>query len=297
MGLRERLNAPFPYYLNDDRKNLVMILAISAFVILFLHFYKAHSDLNLTFPQKALFGGVTFVCLTFNIILLPKIFMVTLDSLQWTVKKYVLHNIWHLILIGIGTTFVDLVYICPEKSFWEVVVLANTQVVLKGAIPIALITLFLKNRMLKETLQKAMESNREIERITAMKSEPSRTANTITLQSDTSETATFKLPDLLFIEADDNYSTIIWKNGHGMEKKLLRANLKNIENQLNNPYTIRCHRSYIVNVNAIASISGNANGYKLLIRDTDITIPVSRPKGREVMDKISQLRNMMELST
>jgi DNA-binding LytR/AlgR family response regulator len=223
--------------------------------------------------------------------------MVTLDSLQWTVKKYVLHNIWHLILIGIGTTFVDLVYICPEKSFWEVVVLANTQVVLKGAIPIALITLFLKNRMLKETLQKAMESNREIERITAMKSEPSRTANTITLQSDTSETATFKLPDLLFIEADDNYSTIIWKNGHGMEKKLLRANLKNIENQLNNPYTIRCHRSYIVNVNAIASISGNANGYKLLIRDTDITIPVSRPKGREVMDKISQLRNMMELST
>ncbi len=167
---------------------------------------------------------------------------------------------------------------------------------LKGAIPIALITLFLKNRMLKETLQKAMESNREIERITALKSEPSRSPNTITLQSDTSETATFKLPDLLFIQADDNYSTIIWKNGHGVEKKLLRANLKNIENQLNNPYTIRCHRSYIVNVNAIASISGNANGYKLLIRDTDITIPVSRPKGREVMDRISQLRNMMELS-
>jgi DNA-binding LytR/AlgR family response regulator len=51
-----------------------------------------------------------------------------------------------------------------------------------------------------------------------------------------------------------------------------------------------------VNVNAISAISGNTNGYKLKINGTDFSIPVSRPKGKEVMEKISQLRNMMELS-
>jgi DNA-binding LytR/AlgR family response regulator len=89
---------------------------------------------------------------------------------------------------------------------------------------------------------------------------------------------------------------VVWKNGHGIEKKLLRVNLKNVESQLNNSFTLRCHRSYIVNVHAISNITGNTNGYKLQIRDSDFSIPVSRPKGKEVMEKISQLRSMMESS-
>jgi RNA polymerase sigma factor (sigma-70 family) len=67
----------------------------------------------------------------------------------------------------------------------------------------------------------------------------------VTIFSETSETLTFNLPDLLFIEADDNYSTVVWKNGHGIEKKLLRVNLKSIESQLNNSFTLRCHRSVV----------------------------------------------------
>jgi DNA-binding LytR/AlgR family response regulator len=123
-----------------------------------------------------------------------------------------------------------------------------------------------------------------------------KNANQVTLYSDTSESLTFNLPDLLFIEADDNYSTIIWKEAGVLQKKLLRVNLKNVESQLNNSFTLRCHRSYIVNVNAISAISGNTNGYKLKINGSDFSIPVSRPKGRQVMEKISQLRNIMELS-
>jgi DNA-binding LytR/AlgR family response regulator len=51
-----------------------------------------------------------------------------------------------------------------------------------------------------------------------------------------------------------------------------------------------------VNVNAISDISGNTNGYKLQILDTDFFIPVSRPKGKEVIEKIQQIRNVMELA-
>lgn len=299
MNLGQKLNSPFPYYLNDDRKNTLLSLAIGLFVILFHVVYKTAGDhgVVLTFWQKALFGGVTFVVLFVHIVLIPRLFTFSfVDTLHWTVKKYILHVLWICFVIAIFNSAIDKLYVCPEKPLDEIILHVFQQIALTGIIPIAIMTLLFKNNMLQGNLKSAISANQEISKIKDLKSEVSKTSNaSITIYSDTSETLTFKLPDLLFIEADDNYSTVYWKNGHGLEKKLLRINLKNIESQLNNTYAIRCHRSYIVNVHAITNVTGNTNGYKLQIRDSDFSIPVSRPKGKELMEKISELRNMMEL--
>jgi hypothetical protein len=300
MNWREKLKSPFPFYLNDDRKNLFFILGLSLFVVFFLHVYRPYSfHTGLTLAQEFLFGGVTFAVLFINIITLPKMFPQAFDILHWTLGKYILLTTFHLVLIGVASTLIDIFFICPERSVWQNIIGANQQVALTGAIPITIIFLFLKNTMLKENLQNALMANQELEKIKNLKKDApvkSHNSQALTIHSDTSETLDLHLPDLLFIEADDNYSTVFWKNGHGIQKKLLRVNLKSIENQINNAYAIRCHRSYIVNVNAISNISGNANGYKLQILDTDFYIPVSRPKGKEVIDKIQQIRNVMELA-
>jgi DNA-binding LytR/AlgR family response regulator len=295
MTLAEKLNAPFPFYLDDDRKNVGLIVVISAFVVAFMYFFKLSTDHDLTLPQHFLFGGVTLVCLLVNIVWLPRVLPAWFDN--FNLKKYILLNLWHLLLIGMVSSVVDMVYICPEKTFWENIMEANSRVAIKGIIPIALTTLFLRNTMLQQNLKSALKANKELNKIQSLKKDTSKgTGNTITLYSDTSETLTLNLPDLLFVEADDNYSTVVWRNGNGMEKKLLRANLKNIENQLDNAFTLRCHRSFLVNINAIGNVTGNTNGYKLKILDSDIFIPVSRQKGKEVIEKISQWRNVMELS-
>ena len=153
--------------------------------------------------------------------------------------------------------------------------------------------------MLQQNLQSALAANQQLEKIKTLKKEVTVNPNAtspIVLHSDTSETLSLHLPDLLFIEADDNYATVVWKNGQGIQKKLLRVNLKNLETQINNSFAIRCHRSYIVNVHAISNITGNTNGYKLQILDTEYLIPVSRAKGKELIEKIQQLRNVMELA-
>jgi hypothetical protein len=296
MGLADRLNAPFPYYLNDDRKNTLLSAAVGFFVIFFLAVYKPQNniDLELTLINKIMFGGVTFAILYFNIVLVPKILPLTfLDPVQWTAKKYVLHTLWICFMIAGVNIGIDALYICPEKPLFTIVVHVCSQVALTGIIPITIMSLLFRNNLLNENLRSAIGANQQLSKIETLKKEP-KNSNAVTLRSDTTETLTVNLPDLLFIEADDNYSTIVWKNGHGVEKKLLRINLKNLETQLNNTFTIRCHRSYIVNVHAIAEITGNTNGYKLQIRDTEFSIPVSRQKGKELMDKISQLRDMME---
>lgn len=297
MNWSEKLNAPFPFYLNDDRKNVALITVITAFVIAFMYFFKLPNDLSLTLGQHFLFGGITFVCLIINIVWLPRIFPNLYDTENWNLKKYILLNIWHLVLIGIGSSLLDIFYICPEKTVLENIMEANSRVVVKGIIPIALTTLFLRNTMLQQNLRSALQANKELQKIQSLKREPAvKNNNTVTLYSDTSETLSLNLPDLLYVQADDNYSTVVWQNGDGIQKKLLRANLKSIESQMDNVFTMRCHRSYLVNINAISLVSGNANGYKLKILDTDILIPVSRQKSKEVMEKISQWRNVMELS-
>lgn len=301
MSLSERLKSPFPFYLNDDRKNTLFILVVSLFVVLFLHVYRPYFEYHiaLTIPQKFLFGGVTFAVLFFDIIILPRIFPKAFDPLNWNIGKYTLLTLQHLVIIGIISTLLDVYVICPDRPLIQNIIGANMQVILTGIIPVAIIFLFLKNQMLQQNLRSAISANQELDKIKSLKKEitpKNGTTAPITILSNTTETLTLHLPDLLFIEADDNYATVYWKNGNGINKKLLRANLKSIETQINNSFAIRCHRSFIVNVNAISNITGNTNGYKLQILDTDYFIPVARPKGKEVIDKIKQIRNVMELA-
>jgi DNA-binding LytR/AlgR family response regulator len=301
MRLGDKLNSPFPFYLNDERKNVVFILFVSLFVVFFLQVYHtSHHLLHvLTFGHKLLFGGVTFVVLFFNILVLPRLFPQTFETSQWTIKKYILLTVWHCVVIGAASALIEKLFLFPDMPFWELVVGANRQVAQTGVITITIMTLFLKNNVLKQNLRSATQANRELKEIKTLKRENlagNGQSSLLTLHSETSETLSFHLPDLLFIEADDNYSTVVWKNAQGIHKKLLRANLKSMESQINNDFTIRCHRSYVVNINAIANISGNANGYKLQILDTDISIPVSRTKGKEVIEKIHHLRHAMEMA-
>lgn len=294
------LNSPFPFYLNDDRKNFLFVTVMSAFVTAFLYLFKTDAEFGFTEGLEWLHGLITFGALCFNILLLPRIFPSWMDPTAWSIKKYIWINILHLTLIWVMATILEKIYFCPFDMAWIVVAKHTVvQVAIKGVIPIALCTLFLKAQILQENLREAILTNKELRKIQTLKKESRESikmSTLVTLYSDTSESLTFNLPDLLFIQADDNYSTVIWNEGGTIQKKLLRVNLKNLESQLNNSFTLRCHRSYIVNVNAIAAISGNTNGYKLKINGSDFSIPVSRPKGKEVMEKISQLRNIMELS-
>jgi len=73
------------------------------------------------------------------------------------------------------------------------------------------------------------------------------------------------------------------KVGH----KLLRSTIKQMEEQLKDHQSfIRCHRAYIVNMNQITNIEGNAQGYKLRLRKTDKDIPVSRTYIQALKDRI-----------
>ena len=203
-SIATRLNTPFPFYLNDEAKNLALISVLSVFVTAFLYLFKTQIDSPLSEGLQWLHGTITFACLCFNILLLPRILPAAMDPVSWTYKKYIFLNVGHLLLIGVVTTLIEKPLVCPDETWLFTASYVSTQVALKGIIPIVLTTLFLKTRMLQENLLEAIRSNKELAKIQTLKKELPKTSNFITLYSDTSESLAFNLPDLLFIEADDN---------------------------------------------------------------------------------------------
>lgn len=98
------------------------------------------------------------------------------------------------------------------------------------------------------------------------------------------------LENLLYIESADNYATIYYLNKSRLSRFLLRNSLKWMEENLTKETPlVRCHRSYIVNIDKV-KILKKIKGGLVLELDAESTpdIPVSKTYYEEFMNKFSQ---------
>ena len=79
---------------------------------------------------------------------------------------------------------------------------------------------------------------------------------------------------------------VYFNSANSLDKKLIRTTLGRIEQTLNNPKLIRCHRSFIVNLNAIKHVSGNSRGLQLELTNMEVTVPVSRSYIKRVQKQL-----------
>ena len=110
----------------------------------------------------------------------------------------------------------------------------------------------------------------------------------VQLQTDTREVFTINLENLVYVEAQENYSKIVWTDNNEVREKLLRVTLKKIEDQVVDDAIVRCHRSYIINTKVNFTILGNSNGYCLESDLVKHTIPISRSIGKEIVRKLKK---------
>lgn len=84
------------------------------------------------------------------------------------------------------------------------------------------------------------------------------------------------LENLLYLESQDNYIAVVLLDGGVRRSVLIRSSLKRIEAAVDEPMLMRCHRSFIVNLQRVRSCHGNRHGLKLSLEGADQPIPVSR---------------------
>lgn len=82
--------------------------------------------------------------------------------------------------------------------------------------------------------------------------------------------------DLLILESTDNYVSVFYILNGKVQRKLLRNTLKNLEALLKENSIVRCHRSFMVNLQNIEFVQKEGKKLVLKIKLLDKTIPVSQ---------------------
>ena len=102
----------------------------------------------------------------------------------------------------------------------------------------------------------------------------------IVLEGDNRDDQLRIAPDnLLALTSADNYVEVWFLSDANLKRLLLRTTLKRMEDALvDHPQFLRCHRTVIVNLDAVQGVSGNAQGLRLHINDLPTPLPVSRQR-------------------
>lgn len=94
----------------------------------------------------------------------------------------------------------------------------------------------------------------------------------------------FKPDDLLYIESADNYVKIYYLINGKLSQEVIRNTLKKMEAMLLEFSIIRCHRSYMVNINHVSAIQKDKDGHILQLDSAnDLRIPVSKTYSPAIM--------------
>ncbi len=235
-----------------------------------------HAELPLL-QKKLLILGLTIpttLALMITVFILP----IFTKNRNWSLYQKLVYLIYTLNLIFVFNTIYALLFFKP--IFKEMNILSLWGVIISSAsfgtiYPLLLARAHLQRNRTREGKQLSSSISHFPQTV---KHTPNAHLRFITFYSKNHrEIFRVREKDLIFLRALENYVAIYYLSNHHLAKYLIRNTLKNIEKQLSKHKTIaRCHKSYIVNLNRVQDIQGNAKGYKLTLDFVPEKIPVSR---------------------
>ncbi len=265
------LNKPYPF--TDDLKhNTKVILFISLGVLAFLLIFQPIEISTLS--KKDIFYLVTglaistFLTLSVNLLVLPSLFPKAFDSNKWNIKKEIFWNLWILLAISSSDFFFysKLVGIL-DIGFSDIV-----KIILLGILPVAVLIVINQERLLRSHLRSAQQMNKRLLENKQLKEE------LIPFESDyKKDKLIIKAGSLILIKSADNYIEVFFESNGTMKNQMIRSTLNQAEELLKKfDFIMRCHRSFIVNIDRIKEIKGNSQGYKIFFENIDFPALVSQ---------------------
>lgn len=272
-NLKRYLKEPYPFFYANQKRLILFLGLITILSFGFSYFFEPF-EINVNEHKIE----SMWILVIHAIIPLPiaYIYFNVLNrsknsDTNWTLGQELFHLSAILLVIGVANFLIrDLIYTNPDnwslRYFREEI--RNTFLV--GSL-LLLVVLPLN---LERLIHKHSSHLKKLS--TKVNKDP--IAGSIFIKTEVSiEDFELHIKDFMFAKVESNYTEIVTFSSGTINQKLIRITLKNLENQLN-PFTsvIKTHRSYLVNLNAITSISGNAQGYQLTLENYSFSIPVSR---------------------
>ena len=270
---------------NGFRMAFVSGLIVAAFLWVFKPF-----DIDQT-PVKNInlfilgYGAVT-TAVVLLFLPLPLIFKDFFNEDNWTVGKNIAFFVFNFFFIGIGNLLYTH-FTAGLPLMWGSFLFFQFVTVSVAFVVAGFFTLLKYSRTLNLNVAEAKQIEQEVHNI---ENKNSVTEYILRSENDKDEVLKLTSSSLLYIESADNYSKVVFKEKDKIKSVLLRSSLKRTENQIPHPFIFRCHRSFLVNLSLVDSVSGNSQGYRLHFPNCQDSIPVARRTGEELHIRLRSLK-------
>ncbi|MCF8277796.1 MAG: LytTR family transcriptional regulator [Flavobacteriales bacterium] len=281
----QKLKQPFPDKA-ELKQSLITIFWVGVFVGLFLFLIRPFSIegpwADLAWASAG-FGAVTVVFGWMFELATRFIFKIETHGPSWTLGKWMFTSIILVVWIALGNfLFVNFLSGWNAMGYFSFVrMIGYTSLI--GIFPVALSGVLIQLRATQKNEESALDISEHLHSDKEVENQ-----QTIVLEAENGQQLGLKTMDVCYIEAMQNYVTVWFLKDGKLSKEMLRATIASVEEKFAGTDVIRCHRSYLVNVDRIETVYGNAQGLKLKLRDVGVVeVPVSRsyiPKVRELLD-------------
>jgi hypothetical protein len=283
------MNQQIPAYMYEKSNVIRLILLTAVFALLFINIFKP-------FESRHWYDISDFKYFVFaSLIVLVGMLVVVISRLimlAYTKKSksltYMQYGVWVLAEIIAMSLFYSLfTKFIPDKGasrdFMDIFQQSTVNTSLILLLPYSIIWLYFSWRDKNILLEKISKDEPEMEILQKRK-----------ILGFTDEKGELKisvmLDNLLYIDSADNYATIHYLNKSKLSHFLIRNSLKWIEeNHTKDTPLVRCHRSYIINLDKVKVLRKTKEGIFLEIDALNTPdIPVSKTYYDRVMEKFSK---------
>jgi hypothetical protein len=275
MSFMRRKIPPFIY----KRSNLTLVVAFTAlFALLFINIYKPFES-----PQWYPITQFEYFLYS-SLIILTGVLVVVISRIimYYYTKKRTLTYWEYLIWVIAEIFFMSLFYtlysytLDETRDFTEVYRSSVIKTSLILLLPYIISLLFLswreKSMRLKELEVKGQEEG-----------VPARTEIINFRDEKGVLQLSIKKDSLLYLESADNYVSVWYLSKSGVSNYLVRNTLKEMELRFSQTRIVRCHRSYLVNLDQVKVARRTSNGIVLDLGTPKIPdIPVSRTHAEQI---------------
>jgi len=236
------------------------------------------------------FGIIDFMVTALNLFLLPLVFPGIINNSNWTTGKNFLAILWILLNISLvnyfyGEHLVSEAYIEGLENLNRTGIVSwITMTFSVGVIPVVFALYFIEKRLFRRNWDMAENFSKEMKDQRSLK-----TKKQIELKSSRDNSLIISSADLICVKAEGgNYASVFWHDESGVKKEMIRLTLVGFLQTTNSPENIiKCHKSYIVNLDKVLSFHGNARSVTIRLDGLDFNVPVSRSFPREKLFKQS----------
>jgi len=273
-ALMKWIDKPYPLLENSKYKWLFALLS-GIFVFLFLIVFEPFGATELTAYEYlflAGFGVAVFLGTATTYFILPKLLRAFFHPEKWTVGKEIL-LLSSCILIISAFNYLHNNYMGRGVVSYQTY-FSFLKITMKiGIFPILGLVFFTERTLFKRNIKRAQ--------LLANQLPPATVGETITLQiqeeSVKASPIVMQLSQFVYAQSEGNYVAIYYLDEGTLSRKLIRLSLKQLEIQLEKLSQIkRCHRSFLINIQHITSIDGNARSLTIQLEKVAKSIPVSR---------------------